>query len=82
MISSDLTGDGRMRVPTSVVAGVLRVEPEDPIEFPVVADVVRVRVRVHHLDREPCQLLGHRANIRDAHASIEQQCAIVADDQI
>jgi len=78
----DFARDGRMRVSTRVVPRVRGVERENTIEFPVVADVIGVGVRIHHLDREIRQLSGQRTHVVDTHARVEEEGPIAADNQV
>lgn len=59
-----------------------RVDRVDGGEFRVAADVVEVGVRVEHDDRKGSETPDDGADFADAEAGVEQEGALVAEDEI
>jgi len=65
-----------------ILAAEIRVHGIDGVELPVAADMVIVRVRIQHDDRESCEPRDQLADVTDAHTGVEEQGFLFAEDEV
>ena len=65
-----------------VLAGEGRVDRVEGGELRVRADVIEVRVRIEHDDRQGSETPYDGAEVADAEAGVKQEGALVAEDQV
>jgi hypothetical protein len=68
--------------PFGVCAGEIGIHGIDGVELPVATDVVVVGVGIQNDDGKSSEFASDFANVADAHAGVEEQCFLFAEDEV